>query len=408
MGKAQDMQQAGLFEQVKGWFGPARSSNGTSASSGEASRYELLLDTVRNTAIEAQKAQLQHAALLRDQMETLVNSVAEVDPLAREANKNGVARWHEIRRLSKELRTLSDKFNRTLQENERKATTIRDQEAALSSLGSENGELKRRIADQEAHLHKANEAINDKVARLTRLERRLMDLTNRHKSLEAKATDLETRAHESNAVRIQRESDISQLYADIADLKARYDELNDTHAAEVAEHEKTRNALDAALREKDSASQHLTVLRSESERDRSEQEAKLGDLKAENYQLDLRLSALDSRNQHLTGVVARQKDELRKCHDHIRNLERANRDLLSNWEQRTEAASQDDRQAVSGDATDEEGDDASVAPTHGDEAGTGPGDDGDSAARPQGKVLSLKTGQQDWPETAERASSSGG
>ena len=38
------------------------------------------------------KAQLQHAALLRDQMETLVNSVAEVDPLAREANKNGVAR----------------------------------------------------------------------------------------------------------------------------------------------------------------------------------------------------------------------------------------------------------------------------------------------------------------------------
>jgi chromosome segregation ATPase len=289
---------------------------------------QSLIASVRSQAVEFR---VQHSKAASDWtlgLNVLCSRIATLEPLLNKALQSANDRQREVDHLSLQ----NEEFKQKLADSERQLMHYRplamqlDEELRAAKAQLEEGA--RHMGDLEAEYAKSQGAFNELFQKLATAEAVGRRVAEEHLAYSQKLNEndlvIQTLMHET----AQLKSDLTSVTCDLESAQKEASRLSARLGAEIDEHKRTKTALDSVTTQmltlkKENASHS----RENEERDRRSSES-IASKDKQIYDLQVKLSGVNSKCDFLNREIQRQRDDLRRHLDHIGNLEGSNRQLL--------------------------------------------------------------------------------
>lgn len=263
-------------------------------------------------------------ATMQQLLPKFIDKSQEQTGLIHELNSARLRQEREIAGLQSDLAHYRPLAQRQEEELHRLRAAFESTQHSLSTLESEHGKLQGEI---NALLQKLAQA-DSRSHRLSE-ERQVLEQTLAEKSLAQQGLSRDVALLRSDLVGASGETE--RLQRDIALLTQKMAE--ERRAAQEAETQAQSRLAAAAQSIREMEAQIAAA----SERERKLVED-LARRDKETYDLGIRLSALQSKTEFLTGVNVKLREDLRHHIDHVGTLEQSNRQLIAAMTRSREAA----------------------------------------------------------------------
>ncbi len=289
---------------------------------------QSLIASVRSQAVEFR---VQHSKAASDWtlgLNVLCSRISTLEPLLNKALQVANERQRDVDRLTE----LNDEIKQKLADAERQLLHYRPLAMQLDEeLRSAKGQLEegaRHMGDLEAEYAKSQGAFNDLFQKLATAEAVGRRVAEEHLAYSQKLNEndlvIQTLMHET----AQLKSDLTSVTCDLESAQKEASRLSARLGAEIDEHKRTQAALDSVTSQMLSLKkENASHSRETEDRDRRSSES-IASKDKQIYDLQVKLSGVNSKCDFLNREIQRQRDDLRRHLDHIGNLEGSNRQLL--------------------------------------------------------------------------------